>query len=186
MADMKQPDPLVLLEQGTLRRPGPYGRLARLALGILCAYALYELFENSWFIIQSPVTAMLAIVALLTPAVLIFNYVVNIEFGRSWARRPIYLSAAGMLAIAVASWLSFGTPNHAAFGVVLWDWLLYFYAHLGISFVLAAAIATPGCDMCAIPELVGKVTGRLVAEHSCSVSCISRLDEWEQRLYRRA
>jgi hypothetical protein len=182
---MKQSDPLILLHQGTLERPGPYGRLARLALGILCLYALYELFEHSPFIIESPATAMLNIVTLLVPAILIFNYVVNIGFGRSWGRWPIYVSVAGLLAIAAASWYPLGTSNHAVFGIALWSWLGYFYGHLGISFVLAAVIATPGCEMRAIPQLAVKLTGGLASEHSCPVSCVTKLDEWEQRRRRR-
>ena len=37
---MKQSDPLQLVEQGSLDRPGPIGRVVRVALGILCSYAL--------------------------------------------------------------------------------------------------------------------------------------------------
>lgn len=179
---MKQSDPLALLEQGTLGRPGPYGRLVRLALGILCSFTVYELFEHSRFLIQSPVTAIADIMMMLIPAIFIFNYVVNIGFGKSWGRWPAYVLFLVLLVFALVSWLSFGTPNNAIFGIALWTWLVYFYAHLGVSFILAAVIATPGCEMRAIPELTGKVTGRPVAEHPCPAGCITKLDEWESRL----
>lgn len=178
---MKQSDPLALLEQGTLGRPGTYGRLVRLALGILCSYALYELFEHGRFVIQSPVTAIPNIAMLVIPAIFVVNYVVNIGFGRSWGRWPAYVSVLALVVIAAVSWLISGTPDHVILGIALWIWLVYFYAHLGTSFLLAAIIATPGCEMRAIPEFVGKLTGREVAEHRCPAAFIAKIDAWEPR-----
>jgi hypothetical protein len=184
-SDMKQSDSLALLEQGTLARPGPYGRLLRLALGILCSYALYELFKHGRFIIQSPVTVIPNIAMLVIPAVLMVNYVVNIGFGRSWGRWPCYVSVLAWLMTVAVSWLTTGTPDHVLPGIALWIWLVYFYAHLGISFLLAAIIATPGCEMRAIPELAGKLTGRPVAEHRCPAAILTQIDKWEPRRRRR-
>lgn len=182
---MQQSDRLALLEQGTLERPGPYGRLVRLVLGILCSFTVYELFRIDTFIIQSPVTAIPGIIPMVIVAACIFNYVVNIGFGKSWGRWPLYISIAGFLTIAAISWLTFGSPDHPLPGIALWLWLLYLYAHLGFSFLLAAIIGTPGCEMRAIPEFVGKLSGRAVAEHPCPAACITKIDEWEQRRHSR-
>jgi hypothetical protein len=173
--------PFSLVEQGTLARPGPYGRLLRLVLGAACLSAVYQLLRDGSFVIQSPVTAIPNLAVLLIIEILLFHNVVNIGFGVNWGRRPTCVAVVLLLAAAAVSWLLFGTPNHPLFGAVLWIWVVYFYAHAGVSFVAAAAIATPGCEMRALPELLGKVTGRAAAEHPCPASFIKKLDEWEQR-----
>jgi hypothetical protein len=178
---MKQSDRLELVEEGSLERPGPIGRIVRLALGIACLYAIYELLFYHQAIINTPVSVLPNIVLLIFVAILIINYVVNIGFGQSWRRWPSYISVAIMLILAGTAWLMFGTPDHALLGIVLWVWLIYFFAHLGLSFVLSAIIATPGCEMRSIPELLGRMSGRAAQEHHCPASFISRIDVWEKR-----
>jgi hypothetical protein len=178
---MKQSDPLPLVNEGSLERPGPMGRIVRLALGIACLYAIYQLLAYRQIIIKTPVSVLPNIALLVLAAILIINYVVNIGFGRSWRRWPSYVSAGTMLILADVSWLKFGTPDHALLGVPLWTWLIYFYAHLGLSFVLAAIIATPGCEMRSIPELLGYMRGRAARQHHCPASLINRVDAWEKR-----
>jgi len=177
---MKQSDPLLLVDEGSLERPGPVGRIVRFALGILCLYAIYELLLHHEAIIETPMSAIPNISFLVFVALLIINYVVNIGFGKSWGRIPSYLSIAVMLILAGVSWLTFGTLDHALLGAVLWGWLFYFYAHLGSSFVLAAIIATPGCEMRSIPELIGQITGQAALEHYCPASLITKIDAWER------
>ncbi len=177
---MKQSDPLQLVEQGSLEPPGPIGRMMRLAFGLLCAYALHELILYRVNITSTPVSVLPNLTIMLLVAILIINYVVNIGFGRSFGRWPSYVSIGAASLFAAMSWFKFGTANHPMFGVALWLWLVYFYSHLGVSFVLAAAIATPGCEMRAIPDLYGRLTGRRVEEHHCPASFITRIDAWEQ------
>ena len=177
---MKQSDLLQLVEQGSLERPGPIGRMVRLAMGILCLYALYVLLVYRHSIMENPVSVLPEIVVIVFFAILIINYVVNIGFGKSWRRWPSYISIAAGAALAGFGWILFGTADHPLFGVGLWTWLVYFYSHLGISFVLAAAIATPGCEMRAIPELIGQIRGRETEEHHCPASFITRIDAWER------
>jgi len=178
---MKQSDPLQLVEEGSLERPGPVGRIVRLALAILCSYALYELIVYRASIIATPVSSLANFTVMVLAALFIINYVVNIGFGKSFGRWPSYISVSVMLVFAAMSWLAFGTADHPMLGVVLWLWLVYFYLHLGASFVLAAVIATPGCEMRSIPELVGRLTGRTVEEHHCPASFITSIDAWENR-----
>lgn len=176
---MKQSDSLELVEPGSLARPGPIGRSTRLLLGIACLYALYQLILHRDAIIATPVTAMPNIWPMIIPALLIFNYVVNIGFARNWRRRPAYLSIAAGVALAGTSWLAHGSPDHPVLGVALWLWLVYFYAHLGVSFLVAAILATPGCEMRALADLGGRATGRVATEHHCPVAFITRIDAWE-------
>ncbi|WP_223668512.1 hypothetical protein [Kangiella shandongensis] len=58
-------------------------------------------------------------------------------------------------------------------------WLLYVFVHLGISFILAALIATPGCEMRAIPHAYSLLTGRQYREHFCP-GFLDRVDKWER------
>lgn len=111
----------------------------------------------------------------------VFNYVVNIGFTKSWGHRPLLVSAIVLGAIACVAFLVTGSFDNPIFGISLNLWIAYFYGHLGVSFVLAAIIATPGCEMRSIPELVGKATGRASEEHHCPAGFITQIDEWEQR-----
>ena len=178
---MKQSDALELVEEGSLEPPGPVGRLVRLTSGIVCMYALYTLLLYWQTIIQAPISVLPDIAVLVFATIFIVNYVVNIGFGKSWGRWPSYLSVAIMLLLAAIAWLLFGTPDHPLLGTVLWAWLAYFFAHLGLSFVLSAIIATPGCEMRAIPELIGRMSGRPAAEHHCPASFITNIDAWESK-----
>ena len=85
---MKQSDPVQLVKQGSLERPGPIGRLTRLALGLLCAYALYQLILYRVIIISKPVSVLPSLTIMVVAAILIINYVVNIGFGKSFGRWP--------------------------------------------------------------------------------------------------
>ncbi|MFQ6005614.1 MAG: hypothetical protein ACE5OQ_08915 [Woeseia sp.] len=178
---MKQSDPLQLQEEGSLEPPGPIGRLTRLTLGLACLYGLYELILYHQNIIQTPVSVLPNLVIMVFAAVFITNYVVNIGLGRSWGRWPSYVLVGASVLLATVAWLTFGTPDHPMFGAVLWAWLVYFFAHLGMSFVLAAVLATPGCEMRSIPQLFGKITGRRVAEHHCPAAFIAKIDNWESK-----
>lgn len=195
---MKQSDPLQLVGPGSLVRPGPIGRIVRLAMGVACLYAMYQIVLNGWSIVMNPVSVFVRFtdqgsVAVQTDLVMaslvalfILNYVVNIGFGKSWGRWPSYLSIGVMLILAAAGWLFAGSPDHPTLGFALWTWLTYFYTHLGLSFVLSAVIATPGCEMRSIPELYGRLTGKASAEHVCPASFITKLDEWERTRLSRA
>lgn len=177
---MRQSDPLQLVEEGSLHRPGPVGRLARLSLGIACLYGLREILLHRQDIISTPISVLPNMIFMVLPALLIVNYVVNIGFGVSWGRRPSYLSVAAAGVLAAVGWLAYGTPDHPILGIALWIWLAYFYAHIGLSFVLSAIVATPGCEMRAIPGIIGKVTGRTAQEHHCPAAFMTKLDAWEQ------
>ena len=183
---MKQSDALELADPGSLMRPGPIGRLLRLVLGSACLYGLDYLLVHREAIIATPVSTLPNLVVLAVVAFWIVNYVVNIGFGKSWGRWPSYVSAIVMMTSATIGWMIKGTPDNSILGTYLWLWLVYFYAHLGLSFVLAALIATPGCEMRSIPQLLGRLSGRKVQEHCCPVSLITRIDLWESTTRKQA
>ncbi|TDJ22749.1 MAG: hypothetical protein E2O58_10280 [Gammaproteobacteria bacterium] len=179
---MKQSDPLELVEPGSLAPPGPLGRGVRFMLGAGCLWAVWQVIQNIGPVVASPITATLhlPLAMLMAMALWIINYVVNIGFSRSWGRRPASLSLVGYLALALVGLALNGDADGPILGVPLFAWLVYFYSHLGLSFVLAGLMATPGCEMRAIPALVGRMIHRPSAEHQCP-GFIATIDDWERR-----
>jgi len=176
---------LDLVEPGSLEKPGPIGRVVRLILGILCLYGLYELVRVAPYFASDPIGLLPGMGLMILIAFCIFNYVVNIGFSRDWHRIPVLVSLAVFVVMALVSYLAVGTPNSPILGIPILVWLGYFFTHLGISFILASVLGTPGCEMRAIPQLLGKFTHRDSKEHRCPVSIINGIDNWEQQHFKR-
>ena len=103
---------------------------------------------------------------------------VNIGFTRNWRRGPQVAIAACAALATVIDLAIYGTWWAPPLGLFVLAWLIYFAAHLGLSFILSALLATPGCEMRAIPHLWTLSTRRPTKEHYCP-SFIDRLDRWE-------
>ncbi len=164
---------------GSLEPPGWIGRGVRLLVGIWLLFALYSLVRFGWqiFVATRPPSdwtwwAFIALAFWITPPV------VNIGFTRDWGRGPQAVIAALAAAAIVVDLSFYGTWWAPPLGALVWLWLVYFSAHLGVSFVLAAGLATPGCEMRAIPHLWTRLTGQPTAEHHCP-SFLGRIDRWE-------
>ncbi len=165
-------------------RPRWIGRLVRLALGLLLVKLFVDLvrFEvlmdresdlTSW---QLPTDYMFWILAAFFFWIL--PHVVNLGFGKSWGYRPQI--ALAVLVAAVGGWgaVAHGSVWTPALGWVFLLWLLYESLHLGTSFLVATALATPGCEMRALPDLWSRIIGRPTAEHYCP-GFLDALDRWE-------
>jgi len=85
---MNQSDPSEFLDAGSLTRPGPIGRLVRLALGAACLYAVSDLVIYGKPIILDPLAAIPGLIVIVIVNLRVFNHVVNIGFGKSWRRWP--------------------------------------------------------------------------------------------------
>lgn len=177
---MTSADPPGLVNPGTIAPPGPIGRLLRLVLGLLCLYVLTELLRYRGEIIRQPVSSLDNIALMALPPLFVLNAVINIGSGRNWGRLPLFVALGLLLLLAGIAATVTGTANHAIFGAGLWLFLVYFYTHLGVSFILAASFATPGCEMRALPDLAGRLRGRPANEHACP-AFIAKIDEWERR-----
>ena len=143
---MKQSDPLELVDHGSLVRPGPVGRLVRFALGVVCLYALWDIVQYAEIMITQPFSSLDNLVLLIVGPLCVFNYVVNIGFSKSWGNRPLLTSLIVLLLSAGIAFLTSSSFDHPIFGVPLILWLMYFYGHLGIAFLLSAVIATPAAE----------------------------------------
>ncbi len=170
------------VEPGALRAPGHIGRLVRLALGFACVWFLVELAHEGPIQIAArfPYVDRLWLWAI--PALYLFSYVVNIGFGKSWGRWPQYVVIVCALAASIISYVTYfsfwGLP--LAWFIIIW--LSYVYVHLGLSFVLAAILATPGCEMRALPQLLAMISDRPFTVHYCPVGPLSRIDAWEAKI----
>lgn len=176
-------DPLVthFEEQGSLPKPGTVGRFVRLIFGVLLLYGLYTMLTDglSLFALRRAPRGpdfwvFVAIAFHLTP------YVVNIGFGKGWRRKPQLAIAGAIVSLIAVDLLVYGSWWAPPLGALMWVWLVYFSSHLGFSFVLSAALATPGCEMRAIPHLWTVLTGHATKEHYCP-GPLDRIDKWETR-----
>ena len=180
---MKQSDPLELVDAGSLARPGPIGRLVRIVLGTLCLYAFAVLFLSAELTTAQPLSSLDNRVLIILVPLCVFNYVVNIGFLKSWGYKPLIASVVVLGLFATLAFVLTDSFDSPILGTPLNLWLAYFYGHLGISFVLAAIIATPGCEMRAISELLGRMKGEPAKEHFCPAAFITKIDEWESERF---
>lgn len=114
-------------------------------------------------------------------ALYLFSYVVNIGFGRQWGWWPQAIIIACALVtsfVGYAVYDEFFGPPLAWFIIA---WLSYVYAHLAISFILSAILATPGCEMRAISHLFANINNRSPIVHHCPVGPLNRIDSWEAK-----
>jgi len=166
---------------GTLPKPLIIGRMVRFLLGLSCFYFVYELILYGDAVIYSlKYNAMTWFAVVL--AVYLVNHVVSIGFGKKWGRKPqiiLILLSAGLI---IFSLFIEGQVLGNPFRYFLYTFLLYLYLHLGTSMILASIIATPGCEMRAIPHLYTILTGNRTKEHYCP-GFIDNIDRWEMKRY---
>ncbi len=172
-------------EAGSLKPPKLIGRIVRLILGVWLLSAVYplvvdglypRLFLGTWGA-SSPPRAW-TFYALAAFGFWVTPHVINIGFGKSWRHRPQWV-IAGLAAVLLAvDLVIYGTWWAGPLAVFLYLWLTYVALHLGVSFVLSSLLATPGCEMRAMPQLWTLMTGRATKEHYCP-GPLDRLDNWE-------
>ena len=170
---------LKLDEPGMLPRPGPVGSMARLSLGVLCLWYVYGLILIASEV-MSPAGNVRAIIWNgILPGLFLVSYVVNIGFSRAWKKWPAIVSAIVFGVIAAAGYSISGSGETVVLARLVWSWELYVFAHLGLAFLLAAVIGTPGCEMRAFHDLYSKVTGVPTKEHFCPIGPLQPIDRWE-------
>jgi len=172
---------LKLDEPGSLPRPGPVGRIARLAFGALCLGYVISLLQvtGNLFGIDGHIKQIIwngIIIGLF-----LVSYVVNIGFSKAWKKWPAIISASTFLLIAVAGFFVQGHVETKLLAQAIWGWELYVYSHLGLAFVLSSVIGTPGCEMRAFHDLYSRLTGNPTKEHICPIGPLHPLAQWKAR-----
>jgi len=172
---------LKLDEPGSLPRPGPIGRVARLGFGLLCLLQVYWLIQLSADLIGADGHIRSVVWNGSVIGLFLISYVVNIGFSRAWKKWPAMFSAAAFLAIAAFGYITAGIFETQSLARSLWAWELYLFSHIGAAFILSAVIGTPGCEMRAFHDLYSRLTGAPSKEHYCPVGPLHPIDQWESR-----
>ena len=170
---------LKLDEPGSLPRPGPIGRVVRLAIGTVCAWYVLGLTNIAEQLICSDGHIASQIWNGTAIGLFLISYVINIGYSRSWKKRPAIISAAIFLAISGFYYWTNGVVESELLAQTMWIWAFYLYTHLGTAFFLAGLIGTPGCEMRAFHYLYSRVTGVPTKEHFCPIGPLHALDQWE-------
>ncbi len=132
------------LEPGSIERPGAIGRMARIVSGCALLYFLILTLIHH--------TSYVSLVIPKDPGIWIgvgFSFyflpdVINVGFTRNWRRWPqliIFLVALAAVVFDFFQYRSFWGPP---LGLLVFALLVYVTAHLGLSFILAGILATPG------------------------------------------
>ena len=173
--DLKLDDP------GTLPRPGPIGRIARLAYGLICVWYVFGLIGVSSHLMTAdghirPLVWNGVIVGLF-----LASYIINIGFSRPWKKWPAIVSGGIFLAIGGIGYLTKGIIETDFLARAVWGWEVYLFSHLGGAFLISSLIGTPGCEMRAFHDAFSRLTGIPTKEHYCPVGPLHPIDQWEAR-----
>lgn len=165
-------------EPGTLPKPGLIGRLLRLLLGAACLWGVYSgVVDGPSTVVPNlphPLNLIPFVLALwLAPAVL------DIGWGVDWKRCTQLTVVVIAAVLSVVGRISLGSWWTPLLGWFVLGFTIYVLAHLGISFVLAAVLGTPGCEMRALPHLWTLATGQQTQEHYCP-GFLDAVDRWER------
>ena len=114
----------------------------------------------------------------------VFSYVVNIGYTRTWGLWPQLIISLAIIIFAAFNLIRWRSIWGPLLGWFILFWLAYVYGHLGISFILAGVLATPGCEMRAIPDFWARISGRESKEHCCP-GFIGQVDRWEEDRHKR-
>ncbi len=172
---------LKLLSAGTLSPPGPIGRMARLGFAALCLWYVVELLSIAPWSLAPSVGIQAVIWNGVLPGLALVSYVINIGFSKAWGKRPAFVSLGFFLLAGVAGMAIEGHFATRILATTLWTWELYLFSHLGLAFLIAAVIGTPGCEMRAFHHLYSRMTGTPTKEHCCPVGPLTAIDRWESK-----
>ncbi|WP_420429402.1 hypothetical protein [Kordiimonas sp.] len=172
---------LKLEECGSLPKPGPFGRLARIGFGALCLYYVFALWGVRQDLITDTGTIRQLVWNGIVPGLILVSYVINIGFSRAWKKWPAIASIAIMLVAAGTGYALTGSIETYLLAHTVHAWELYVFSHLGLAFMFAAVLRTPGCEMRAFHHLFSLITKRLTKEHHCPIGPLTPIDQWEMR-----
>ena len=170
---------LKLDEPGSLPRPGPVGRLARLALGAMCAWYVQGLIDVASQLMDSSGHVRPVVWNGIIIGLFMVSYVINIGYSRSWKKWPAIVSAALFLIVAGIGYVTSASFVTELLARTIWLWEVYLFTHLGVAFLISGVIATPGCEMRAFHDLYSRITGIPTKEHVCPVGPLHPIDQWE-------
>jgi hypothetical protein len=166
-------------------RPGPVGLLIRVVLGAVVVYALVELVTK-WDVFrdQDLIESDFWFITLFTLCLL--PDVFNIGLRRRWGVWPLVVFLAGAAAIGSVGYLASGEVWTTALAVWVYASDLLVFAALSVSFPVAIATRTPGCEFNAMPRLIARLRGTADEETRRCLLGVDLLDKYPIRLPRRS
>jgi hypothetical protein len=165
-------------------RPSPVGLLIRAVLGVAVVYALVELVTQ-WasFRDKNLIESGFWFITLFT---LFVSEVFNIGLRRHWGLWPLVVFLAGAAALGAAGYLAAGEVWTTALAAWVYAGDLLVFGALTVSFPVAVATRTPGCELNAIPRLVARLRGTTDEETGRCILGLDLLDRQPLRLPWRA
>jgi hypothetical protein len=153
-------------------------------LGAAAVYALVELITK-WNIFrdQNVIESDFWFITLFT---LFVSDVFNIGLRRRWGLWPLVVFLAGAAATGLAGYLVSGELWTTALAAWVYAGDLLVFAALTVSFPVAIATRTQGCELNAIPRLVARLRGTTDEETRRCILGADLLDRQPPRLPRRA
>jgi hypothetical protein len=165
--------------------PGPVGLLIRVVLGAAAVYALVELVTK-WDIFrdQNLIESDFWFITVFTLCLL--ADVFNIGLRRRWGTWPIVVFLAGAAVLGSVGYLTSREVWTTALAAWVYAGDLLVFAALSISFPVAIATRTPGCELNAMPRLVARLRGTTDEETRRCLLGVDLLDKRPLRLQRRS
>ena len=163
---------------------GIIGRIGKFSMGAAQLLGVYSLAGGYMLVTRETPTVGLSFWIFAGLAFALVSWTVNLAYRRSWGAKPFYVVTALAAAGALYGFATAGTFWSLPFALVVYVVTMYVHGHMGFCHVLAALIATPGCEMRAIDHLRSKLTGNKVSLQICP-GIWTPLDNWEARIRNR-
>jgi hypothetical protein len=164
-----------------LHPPLLVGRLVRLITGLLCGLVVFQVLKDLQGMLAIHPDVQLDLSLWLAIAIGVYEIpdVMNIGFSTNWRPRNIRIAVLALLLLtSTVSLLSTGSLIGLPLALAAYAFLLYTFSHLGISFLMSALLATPGCEMRAMPQLWSLIVGKDTKVQYCP-GFLTPLDRWE-------
>lgn len=165
---------------GSIEPPGIIGRIVRLLLGFICLDLFVQIVDDISGMIERGWPLNFASIFTVFLGFFLLKPVINIGFTAKLKYIPQIIVGSITITILAFQWVNDLPLFDKAFTAFLMSWMSYVYGHLGLSFVVAAVIRTPGCEMRSLPHLWSKLSGKESVVHYCP-GPLTPIDNWERK-----
>lgn len=160
------------------------GRIGKFSMGTAQLLGVYSLGTAYAVVTLDTAPASVGLWIFAGLAFGLLSWTVNIAFRRTWGAKPFYVAIGLAAAGALYGFATAGIFWSLPFALVVYVVTMYVHAHMGFCHVLAALLATPGCEMRSINHLFSKLTGNKAALQICP-GIWTPIDNWEARIRHR-
>jgi hypothetical protein len=129
---------------GSLPKPGPIGRIVRIISGCALLYFFIVTMTNFGNYVGLTVPKYPLMWLGVALSLYFLAYVVNVGFTITWGRRLQLILVSAAMATVMLDLLIYRSFWGPPLGLLVFVLLAYVTGHLGVSFILAGILATPG------------------------------------------